>query len=69
MRRFTFSAEDLDAIRHERYHHPHPRGFVPMCRWFPFVSPSPVSFDEFVAAASAVMRAWHDCMPARRAPP
>src|SRR5205823_11912731 len=25
MRRFTFSAEDLDAIRHERYHHPHPR--------------------------------------------
>jgi transposase len=25
MRRFTFTAEDLDAIRHERYHHPHPR--------------------------------------------
>ena len=25
MRRFTFSPEDLDAIRHERYHHPHPR--------------------------------------------
>jgi len=25
MRRFIFSAEDLDAIRHERYHHPHPR--------------------------------------------
>jgi transposase len=25
MRRFTFSSEDLDSIRHERYHHPHPR--------------------------------------------
>ncbi len=25
MRRFTFTAEDLDAIRHARYHHPHPR--------------------------------------------
>ena len=25
MRRFTFASEDLDAIRHERYHHPHPR--------------------------------------------
>ena len=25
MRRFTFTAEDVDAIRHERYHHPHPR--------------------------------------------
>lgn len=25
MRRFTFSSEDLAAIRHERYHHPHPR--------------------------------------------
>src|ERR1700756_1069794 len=25
MRRFTFTAEDLDAIRHERYHYPHPR--------------------------------------------
>ena len=25
MRRFTFTPEDLDAIRHERYHHPHPR--------------------------------------------
>lgn len=25
MRDFTFSAEDLDTIRHERYHHPHPR--------------------------------------------
>jgi transposase len=25
MRRFTFTAEDLAAIRHERYHHPHPR--------------------------------------------
>ena len=25
MRRFTFTSEDLDAIRHERYHHPHPR--------------------------------------------
>jgi len=25
MRRFTFTAEDLDAIRHQRYHHPHPR--------------------------------------------
>src|SRR5262249_16587994 len=25
MRRFTFTAEALEAIRHERYHHPHPR--------------------------------------------
>jgi len=25
MRRFTFTAEDRDAIRHARYHHPHPR--------------------------------------------
>ena len=25
MRRFTFTTEDLHAIRHERYHHPHPR--------------------------------------------
>src|SRR5580693_1415734 len=25
MRRLTFSPEILDAIRHERYHHPHPR--------------------------------------------
>jgi transposase len=25
MRRFTYTSEDLDAIRHERYHHPHPR--------------------------------------------
>jgi transposase len=25
MRHFTFTAEDLDAIRHARYHHPHPR--------------------------------------------
>ena len=25
MRHFTFTAEDLDAIRHQRYHHPHPR--------------------------------------------
>ena len=25
MRRFCFSSADLDAIRHERYHHPHPR--------------------------------------------
>jgi transposase len=25
MRRFTFTPEDLAAIRHERYHHPHPR--------------------------------------------
>lgn len=25
MRHFTFTSEDLDAIRHERYHHPHPR--------------------------------------------
>jgi transposase len=25
MRRFTFATEDLDAIRHERHHHPHPR--------------------------------------------
>jgi transposase len=25
MRRFTFPAEDLASIRHERYHHPHPR--------------------------------------------
>lgn len=25
MRHFTFTPEDLDAIRHERYHHPHPR--------------------------------------------
>jgi transposase len=25
MRHFTFTAEDLDAIRHDRYHHPHPR--------------------------------------------
>ena len=25
MRRFTFTPEDLDALRHERYHHPHPR--------------------------------------------
>jgi transposase len=25
MRRFTFTTEDLATIRHERYHHPHPR--------------------------------------------
>lgn len=25
MRRFTFTPEDLDSVRHERYHHPHPR--------------------------------------------
>jgi transposase len=25
MRHFTFTPTDLDAIRHERYHHPHPR--------------------------------------------
>src|SRR5262249_51118831 len=25
MRRFTFTADDLDAIRHARYHHPQPR--------------------------------------------
>src|SRR3954467_1990757 len=25
MRHFTFTLEDLDAIRYERYHHPHPR--------------------------------------------
>ena len=25
MRSFTFSPEVLDALRHERYHHPHPR--------------------------------------------
>jgi transposase len=25
MRRFTFTPEILDALRHERYHHPHPR--------------------------------------------
>jgi transposase len=25
MRRFTFTTEDREAIRHERYHHPHPR--------------------------------------------
>jgi transposase len=25
MRRFTFTSEDLAAIRHGRYHHPHPR--------------------------------------------
>ena len=25
MRRLTFTPEDLDAIRHGRYHHPHPR--------------------------------------------
>lgn len=25
MRRFTFTPADLAAIRHERYHHPHPR--------------------------------------------
>src|SRR5260370_806293 len=25
MRRFTFTAEVRDALRHERYHHPHPR--------------------------------------------
>ena len=25
MRRFTFSPEDLEAIHHDRYHHPHPR--------------------------------------------
>ena len=25
MRRFTFTPADLEAIRHERYHHPHPR--------------------------------------------
>ena len=25
MRTFTFSPAVLDAIRHERYHHPHPR--------------------------------------------
>jgi transposase len=25
MRRFCFTPEDLDALRHERYHHPHPR--------------------------------------------
>jgi len=25
MRRFTFSPEVVEAIRHDRYHHPHPR--------------------------------------------
>ena len=25
MRRFSFTAQDLDSIRYERYHHPHPR--------------------------------------------
>src|SRR5262249_7798070 len=25
MRRFTFTPEVLDSLRHERYHHPHPR--------------------------------------------
>jgi transposase len=25
MRRLTFTSADLDLIRHERYHHPHPR--------------------------------------------
>ena len=25
MRHFTFTPEDRDAIRHDRYHHPHPR--------------------------------------------
>src|SRR5260370_39914467 len=25
MRRFTFTPEVRDALRHERYHHPHPR--------------------------------------------
>jgi transposase len=25
MRRFTFTPEDLHALRHERFHHPHPR--------------------------------------------
>jgi transposase len=25
MRHFRFTPEDLDAIRHDRYHHPHPR--------------------------------------------
>lgn len=25
MRRFTFTPEDLAALHHERYHHPHPR--------------------------------------------
>ena len=25
MRRFTFTPTDLDTIRHQRYHHPHPR--------------------------------------------
>jgi len=25
MRTFTISPEDLDAIRHDRFHHPHPR--------------------------------------------
>src|SRR5262249_16719937 len=25
MRRFTFASQDLDSIRYERYHHPHPR--------------------------------------------
>jgi transposase len=25
MRRFTFTPDDLDTIRHQRYHHPHPR--------------------------------------------
>src|SRR4051794_30208001 len=25
MRRFTFTPEDLASIRHQRYHHPHPR--------------------------------------------
>jgi transposase len=25
MRRFTFTTDDLAAIRHARYHHPHPR--------------------------------------------
>src|SRR5262244_2054511 len=25
MRRFSFTPEDLDSLRHERYHHPHPR--------------------------------------------
>src|ERR1700674_2154805 len=25
MRAFTFSTEEIEAIRHDRYHHPHPR--------------------------------------------
>ena len=29
MRRFNFPLEVLDAIRHDRYRHPHPRGHHP----------------------------------------